>query len=362
MSKAIYYDGEISQSQHVTIAITETHLRIQQSNRIETIQNWAYEEITIIGNPKDGVPIRLTHPDTSSARLLIEDAALWETIYAHLRPHQRGWHLPTTPLSLMAMLAGAVIMVIAFFALSPSAPAWLAPLISHEVRTKLSEEVVDALHTQYPVCNQPEGLKALRQLYQRLAKNQRLQTIPNVTVIHHPMANAITLPDNRIILFDGLIQASQNSNEVAGVLAHELGHVMYNHPVQALAKSIGTRIISFLVFGGSSSSVSATGLLNSYIDGTYRHSMEHDADIAALEILSQAGIKQQGLVSFFHQLEEKHGNDEGILGYFSTHPPTQDRITTINALITDTASGDNALSDDAWKDLQHICDGQISAK
>jgi len=181
--------------------------------------------------------------------------------------------------------------------------------------------------------------KALDQKIGRLVfwlqeHSESLQQVP-IEVMVSPGAdvNAFAYPGDLIVVNDGLIRASDDLEMLAGVIAHELGHIERRHNLKAIGSSlslltgaallsliIGTDGAAFLIHGAQFSSLK------------YSRDHEREADEAAVEILARAGLSPDGLLRFFEKLKEKEViGSSTALNVFSTHPMTDERISRLKA-------------------------------
>ncbi|OGW80630.1 MAG: hypothetical protein A3G33_09865 [Omnitrophica bacterium RIFCSPLOWO2_12_FULL_44_17] len=145
--------------------------------------------------------------------------------------------------------------------------------------------------------------------------------------------NAFTTPGGKIYVQTGLIQFSGNENELAGVLAHELGHAYNRHPSKAMTRTYGVEALTNLILNKNQSqlknialSVAKTGILTKY-----SRNEEREADEFAFNILQKAGYPTTGLVSFLEKIEKLQTTAGGPT-WLATHPPTPERIARLKAL------------------------------
>jgi len=210
------------------------------------------------------------------------------------------------------------------------------------------------------ICNYPPGLAALGKLFAGL--NQGLPDDINlrVTVMEADFANAMAMPGDRILIFSKLFDLTDHPNAFAGVIAHELGHVIARDPIRALVeRGSGTVLLRLLVgekIGGRMDELVSQKLL---IAANTRD-MEHRADVIALDLMERAGWDSTAFAGFFATLLQKNGNDADRPALFATHPATKDRMDyVLNARKT----GENlALTDQEWTDLKSICDQTVAPK
>jgi predicted Zn-dependent protease len=170
-----------------------------------------------------------------------------------------------------------------------------------------------------------------------------------VRVANIPDTNAFTFPGGQVIILDGLLRKAEGPDEVAGVLAHEFGHVQKRHANQALIRHFGLDV--FLQgLGGSLGSVAATGLFL-----TNSRDAEREADAEAIAMLHDAGVSTLGTARFFARMEGKAGGKTGGLATLAaTHPSDVSREGNFKAAAVGRRTTP-ALSAGEWRALQAIC-------
>jgi Zn-dependent protease with chaperone function len=99
------------------------------------------------------------------------------------------------------------------------------------------------------VCDTPEGGAALTDLVTRLGPDGGFDPAVTVAVLDHDMINAFALPGGFVVIFRGLIDAADGPDEVAAVLAHEIGHVVSRDPTRHALRSAGSIGVLGLLFG-----------------------------------------------------------------------------------------------------------------
>jgi len=178
-----------------------------------------------------------------------------------------------------------------------------------------------------------------------------------VIVLDDRAVNALAAPGGYVVLFRGLLEQTRTAEELAGVLAHELQHILQRHTTRALLQhaSIGL-LVAVLV--GDANRAMAYGLESARILGTLQYSRqtEEEADTAGIRMILDAGIDPAGMIRFFETLAQEGGDFPGPLKYLSTHPGTVDRIRKLKALAAQ-ASPPRAklLPDHDWRDIRKIC-------
>ena len=194
-------------------------------------------------------------------------------------------------------------------------------------------------------CAAPAGTAALARLMEPLVSGARLAETPRIAVLDAGLINAFALPGNRILVTRGMIELAQDPNELAGVIAHELGHLQHGDPLAALIARFEWNAVTTLLFGGGSlSNFGETVVLMSYSRGR-----EARADESGVAILRQAQIGSGGFAAIMRRMGAGRGT---ALSYLESHPQAADRVATIERL---GGTGAAALPQARWLDLKRIC-------
>jgi beta-barrel assembly-enhancing protease len=201
------------------------------------------------------------------------------------------------------------------------------------------------------VCSNPAGLAALDKLRQRMTAGQGLQYDLNIQVFDHPMVNAFAAPGGQLVILRGLLDEAGSAAEVAGVLAHEIGHVEARDPTRLAFRAVGSAGILSLVLGDATGGSLIAVMGDQLLSASYTREAEAAADAFAHRLLNATGIGTAGLAAFFESLDGK-GID--LPEYLSSHPATPGRAAA--ALAADGQLHEPALSDADWAALQAICD------
>lgn len=149
------------------------------------------------------------------------------------------------------------------------------------------------------------------------------------------LVNAFATPGGHLYVTTGLLLAADDESEVAGVLAHEAGHVVARHSARMLVEMFGLQTIAALALGENPSlleSLAANVTANGLMLANSR-SAEHEADVYGVTYAAKAGYDPRGIERFFKKLQEKQGRTPQLLVWLSTHPATRDRIENVEELI-----------------------------
>jgi predicted Zn-dependent protease len=157
-----------------------------------------------------------------------------------------------------------------------------------------------------------------------------------LNVINDPKTvNAFATPGGYLYVYTGLLLAADNEAEVAGVLAHEAGHVVGRHSARAMVNAYGLQTITQLALGenpGTAAQIAAQ-LVGGGAMLAHGRSEETEADEFGARYASAARYDPRGLISFFQKLQKMQGDTPGVLKWLSTHPTNADRIRHLEQYI-----------------------------
>lgn len=183
----------------------------------------------------------------------------------------------------------------------------------------------------------------------RAANKDRRGVKWKIHVINDPKTvNAFATPGGYLYVYTGLILAADNEAELAGVMAHEAGHVVGRHSARAMVNAYGIQALSELALGkdpGTAGQI-ATQLVGGGAMLAHGRSEETEADDYGARYAAAAGYDPRGLITFFEKLKRQEGTTPGVLKWLSTHPTSADRIKHLQDYISQNRlSGANASTD-----------------
>lgn len=151
-------------------------------------------------------------------------------------------------------------------------------------------------------------------------------------IIKDKELNAFAIPGGFIYVNSGLMDTATN-DELAGVLAHEIGHIAARHSVKKLQASLGYQIIAGIALGmsGNQAMVNATDIVFGVASLGYSRKDEFLADSLSVKYAKRAGFNPYAIVTFFEKLnrEAKNKGANFNLVFLSSHPPIAERIKNI---------------------------------
>ena len=354
-----YSDGRTAAFARVEARIGEDGLQIDGEDGMPRA-TWRPDDVRLVDGPDARGAIRLGRRG-GDARLSVDDADALRALELHC-PSLHKSIGDETPWRVIAIWSGAAVAALAFLVLgvipylADHASGWVSPRLEAQLGDQLAEFVISFMvareDKEHAECTNPKGRAALAKLIAPLEAQLSLRNKLRVRVINSKIVNAIALPGDEVLLFKGLIDFAKGPNEVAGVLAHEMGHEQLEHPTRLVIRESGTAFLVGLVmgdiFGGSAISIAGTGLLVT----AFSRDAESAADAEAVTLMRQAGLDVAPFGAFFARLQSEKGDGEIPIPFLRTHPPSDQRAKLIAAAPT---GGAQALTPAAWQDLKAIC-------
>ncbi len=354
-ARNVYFDGETAGDHVVQVAIAGEGLAI--SGQTLTACHWPFDGLALAQPRQEGAPLRLTHRLHPAARLLIADPEVARLVLERLpRIGELKAGIGPSGHGLIWIGVGLVGMALIFWLVLQVAPGPVAALMPESWRHHIGQQVEATLVDGAKPCAESAGMAALARIFGRLAEGGELPAT-SIAVYAIPMTNAFAVPGERVIITHRLITDAETPEEVAGVLAHELGHARHRHSESQIVRALGLQLaIAILTGGGGNDLVSSMAGLSAIL--TYSREAETEADEFAGRQLIAAGIDPQGLKEFFTRLldeEKRLGGSGRTFGQaLSTHPATAERIARIPAM-PEGAAAREVLDEASWNDLRNIC-------
>ncbi len=308
-----------------------------------------------------GDVLQITSDDAPDARLIVEDPAFsrrLETMAPELRHSASRGRTMWGQIGLIGGLLACLVLFAVYGVPRLAGP--IAAAVPTEWEVRFGDRVKTGLLAGEPPCMAREGRVALERLVARLTANIAPPQQIDVAVAKIGMLNAFALPGGYIVVTEKLLETVDSAEELAGVLAHEIGHVVEHHPMEGVVRAVGFSLLFDLMVGGGTGVVdtlaTAGGILLAI---SHTRDDEREADRIGVEMLRQARIDPDGLASFFRRLKEEYGAlEEGtagrVLAFISTHPPFTERIQ--NTKSENAPAARPALSDIEWLALKAICE------
>lgn len=366
---AAYNDGKTAVTLQVKLYLNGDKLDIVGEDTT-TIASWPLNEVHSIAKGSDGQKRRLRRGFNGPERITLDQEQDLEILASHCpnihhtTPRSFGYWKPAITWSAVGVLSVFVLIKMVIPALAQQIVNVIPPSVEASLGRTAESQIIQffALSKRKApediICKDEEGVITLNALSIYLSSYLDTPVKTHVTVINHSMVNAFALPGGRILVFNGLIRDAKNGNDLAGVLAHEIGHLAKRHPLIYAFETAGISTLAALFFGDISGGVILGGLSQSLLDGAFTRNMERQADNTAISLLNRTGIGGEAFADFYLRLEKKYGKSDGLMSYFSTHPKPKERAQ----LVQSTTTGTNmAFTQKEWDSVYKIC-GEPEAK
>ncbi|WP_262031902.1 M48 family metallopeptidase [Microvirga sp. Mcv34] len=236
----------------------------------------------------------------------------------------------------------------------------MTPLIPSSYERHLGKAVDNQVRAIFSgkICEKAQGLAAIKTLTERLGKNRDFPLDVDVAVIESKVPNAIALPGGRIYLFSALLDKAESTDEIAGVLAHEMGHVAHRDGLRKMIQAGGTSYLLGLLFGDVTGGGAIVFVSRYLIDSAYSREAEAAADDFAAYRMSALGRPAHPMGLLLKRIEGKDdvkgGNDFNVPAFLSTHPVTDQRLKALEKQVP-SQQGEPLLSQEEWRALKEIC-------
>ncbi len=326
---------------------------------------WAFGDLRLADETGRGQPLRLLNSAQADARLSFADDGIYEPLLARAPRLRDPGVMGRRPGLRVAQWAGgiAVILAVLFIGL-PRAAEPVAALMPLAWEEALGEQLMSEFGEHYRICDEFGGGAVLKRLTDRLVATMDSRYTIRVAIADTGQVNAFAAPGGYIVLYRGLIRNAESPDDVAGVLAHEIGHVVERHGTEAMVRAAGLAAIVQLLLGDP------TGFLSIGVAGgelllslAYSRSDEAEADAVAVDILAAANIDSAGFVTFLERMaraEEKNASAGGVtedgdknnIPFLSSHPSSAERAATVRA---QGSPGGPAMNQADWWELRAIC-------
>ena len=342
--KGNYFDGKSAVSQKVEIQHVSEGILIEFADGRMRI--WRNYEFRLKQDRLQG-PIRLEYGEFTPEIIEVEDPSFQEGII------EKNLKRPRYLSIWLALFAILLIPSIIYLGI-PAASEWFVRFVPVSIEEKLGDYVVNELFPDRQICQAEAGRKALDEMVMRLTTKEFKYNF-KIEVVDSDLVNAIAFPGGNILIFRGLLEISPSADGFAGVLAHEMQHVLHRHGTVNILRQTALSGIFKLLYGDAGT------FAKTFFDGIhilsilrYTRELEEEADESALMLLIKNGIDPAAMIEIYKVLS-KHSSS--IPEEFSTHPDMSSRLERLKTLIQQEPEfkSSNVLKENNWKSLQNIC-------
>jgi predicted Zn-dependent protease len=356
--RGIFFDGLTAARHDVVVELAPLTLRVHGTGG-RVLAEWPYDQLETLSSPDD--VLRLGRAGSSVlARLEIKDPQLTTAIDERSVPVDRTGRIERRLRSKVIFwsLAGAASLLLVAVVGVPRIATELTPLIPYALERKLGAAVDAQARASLDShragaafeCGSAGKEQAGRAAFETAAA---LPLPLKIMVVRRPESNAITLPGGHIYVFEGLIDKAQTADELAGVVAHEVGHVAHRDGTRTVLEGAGLSLLFGMLLGDFVGGGAVIFAAKTILQTTYSREVEATADGYGVTLMTKIGGDPRALGTILTRIAGTTHSGPKIL---ADHPETRDRVAVIEAMA---GSGPRRpLLDQAeWAALKLICSG-----
>jgi Zn-dependent protease with chaperone function len=362
---ATFFDGVTSARQPVEVEATDEGLLIRSPDGI-LIDGWRYGELRAMSAPENVLRLgRAGHP--TLARLEIRDPALAAlideradtldrtgTAERRLRKRVIAWTLAATASLVLVAVYGVPALADRIAPLIPlSIEHRLGLAVDAQVRAMLDTGGAGTAFECGAADPEQPGRAALNKLIGRMEAAAGLPIPLKTAVVRRSEANAVALPGGHIYVFQGLVTRAQSPDELAGVIAHEIGHVAHRDGTRSVLQSAGLSFLFGMLLGDFTGGGVVVIAARTVVQSAYSREVEAAADDYGVRLMASIGGDVRAFAAI---LERIAGAIEPGVKILLDHPQVKDRVAAINAAAERLpAERRPLLSPPEWAALKRIC-------
>jgi beta-barrel assembly-enhancing protease len=358
-----YLDGRSAERRPASVRPAASGLEIALADG--TRLSWPFRDVRQTQGFYSGEQIRLERGSPFPEILLIDDAAFLAALHTTAPGFGRKFHDPgrrrtrvllTIGAALASIAAGAVLYVWGI----PAAAGLLASRVPVSWEERLGQAAVEQITASKRRCIDQDREEAIGEIVQRLlAPQPKTPYTFRVTVVDDFTVNAYAVPGGQVVLLRGLVERARTPEELAGVLAHELQHVLHRHATRLLLQHASTGLL-LVAISGDITGAMAYGIESARVLGTLRYSrhLENEADVEGLRMLLAADVDPNGMIAFFETLRAAEQGTAAATRYLASHPLAADRVEALKQVAASHSKAYRPLLPDRdWADVRRICGG-----
>lgn len=363
---AVYFDGKTTARHEVTVELTPSALEVRGTDG-SVMARWPYGELQQ-SSSHHGV-FRIRHEVSGTLeRLETRDAGLAHAIDELSLPVDRSGmsaRRARRKVILWTVAAVASLLLVGIFGI-PELATRLAPFVPYGVERRLGDAVDLQVRAMLDTGKQGEafvcgtgpgeeaGRAALMRMVGKLEAAAQLPIPLRLQAVRHGQANAIALPGGYVYVFKGLIDKAETPDELAGVIAHEMGHVANRDGMRSVLQAGGLAFLFGLVLGDFVGGGAVILASRTILRLAYSRHVEAQADTYAVQLMQKVGGDPRGLGTILMRIA---GVKEPTVRILTNHPATPERARAIED-VTRPAIMRPLIQPEEWSALKRVCAGR----
>lgn len=348
---SVYFDGTSSRRHMVRLSFKD---QLEISDDESTLATWSFADI----RRADGAAgiLRLSCLAAPAlARLEIRDANVAAVLISRCTrfdDNAAGRHGVAAIVGWSLAAAVSIIAVVLFGV--PLAADRLAPLVPDALERRIGDAAEGQIGLMFGgrICSNAPGQAAFNKLVAAVIEAAGVEASIKTAVLATPIPNAYALPGGRVYLLSGLLARAENPDEIAGILAHELGHVRHRDSTRNLIYNGGTSFLIGLLFGDITGSGALLYASRSLVTASHSREAEESADAFSVDVMHHLGRPTKPMGDLISRVTGKEVDKS--LSILSSHPLTEERLKRMSEEDRP-ASGPPLLKPSEWASLKAIC-------
>lgn len=361
---AQYNDGQVSRVRDVVTDVIDGSLLIADPTSGETVETWPAADVFPVHGRKNELRIGCTGKP-NGARLIFTGAddgqrardLLPALAHKHRMEAGRQFRI------LGAATAALVSVIVAYVVGVPLLATQIVRLVPPEWEMQLGNAAVAQIEgalkdeAGFEVCDpDPNSLpnRAVARFAEAAVAGTGTPFVPDIKVIKTSIPNAFALPGGHSYYFSALLKETQSADEFAGVMAHELGHVVHRHGMEQLISTSATGLLIGFILGDMTGISVAGAVGAALIDNSFSRDAERQADRFAADVAKRMAFQPAALPRL---LKRVAGDDDmsRALALFSTHPLTAEREAALEAMTVTDTSLQPPFTPEEWQAIKTMC-------
>ena len=336
------FDGRSSQKHLVDVELTPQEIILKAPG--DKPIRWAYPQLRWAA---DTSPFHIEHcaeGDEGLETLVVDDPDFYRSVL-EIAPKSFSSRENESKFNWKLYSVGILVLIFSAYVFIKTVPSFLADQMVEKIPIEWEVTVGQSILKILPVAQKPdpEVLKVLQDTVDFL--KQSLPGNPydlKVYILPVEQVNALALPGGPIVIFEGLIDKAESPEELAGVLAHEIQHILLRHSTRGILRNLAKSMLVTLFLGDVNSVMEGIVQLAGQLEtlGLSRE-MEAEADQKGMELILAANIDPHGMIRIFKKLMQEDfsqkklpkgkpvSEENDLSSYFSTHPSSQNRLARL---------------------------------
>lgn len=336
------FDGRSSQKHLVDVELTPQEIILKAPG--DKPIRWAYPQLRWAA---DTSPFHIEHcaeGDEGLETLVVDDPDFYRSVL-EIAPKSFSSRENESKFNWKLYSVGILVLIFSAYVFIKTVPSFLADQMVEKIPIEWEVTVGQSILKMLPVAQKPdpEVLKVLQDTVDFL--KQSLPGNPydlKVYILPVEQVNALALPGGPIVIFEGLIDKAESPEELAGVLAHEIQHILLRHSTRGILRNLAKSMLVTLFLGDVNSVMEGIVQLAGQLEtlGLSRE-MEAEADQKGMELILAANIDPHGMIRIFKKLMQEDfsqkklpkgkpvSEENDLSSYFSTHPSSQNRLARL---------------------------------